>query len=375
MTGRTKKILNVRTVIFIIASLFIALYTIIMISGYSGIEEEGRNTKNKGDKGYFILYNLLKRLGYKIQYWDTFSGFRRDSVLFYINYKQSDSENFSEIKKWVADGNILFFVGMKTETDPVFNNSIIDGDLMEVKIQEPSLQGDNDITYKSTIYFDKQSTGQTLLGNSQGAVLLKNTYEEGTVYLLSDMLFLSNKTLADENIAIFLNNLVKKYYGRLFFVYEQGFSGRSNTIGPLFQGKLFYFTIHIILMGIIFLLSQSIRFGNPIKFNPLARRTLQEHLVAVGYFYLKSNALNLADTYGLKYFLYQVKTILGIKKKIANEKLVSLVYKNYAGDEEEEDIGSLFGKTKVMSEKNILRKIRKRKDIITQLRAKRKHKK
>lgn len=364
---KIKKFVNVRNSIFVIASLCIALYTIIMISGYSGVEEAEQSTRNKSYRGYYIFYHLLKRLGYKIQRRDTFSFFSRDTVLFYLNYRENQEEDFREIKDWVAQGNILFLIGMDTDTDPLFNNKIFHGDVQKINVHASLRDDIDELSYKSTLYFDKESKGETLLGNSQGSILLRHAYEQGTVYLFSDSMFLSNGSLVHENNTVFLHNLLKEYYLNSLFVYEKESIVTSSPVAFLFKGKLFYLTIHLLLMGLVFILINSIRFGNPVKANPLARRTLQEHLNAVGYFYLKSNALNLADTYGLKYFIYQVKNCLGIKKRMSTGELVQLLKKYNSIDESEDEITALFSKTGVKSEKILLKKRQKRNEIIERL--------
>ncbi|MBN2534091.1 MAG: DUF4350 domain-containing protein [Spirochaetales bacterium] len=380
MLKKIKQFINIRIIIFIIASLCIALYTILMISGYSGMEEAGQTTRNKAAGGYYIFYHLLKRLGYKIQYWDIYSGFRQDTVLFYFNYKENQSKDFEEIRDWVARGNILFLCGIYSDTDPFFNNMIVHGEMKNIDVHNSLKDDIDEFSYKSNAYFDKESKGEILLGNSQGSLLLRHKYEQGTVYLFSDSLFLSNNSLVHENNSIFLNNLLKEYYATPVFVHETETPGTASPVALLFKGKLFYLTIHLFLMGVVFLFINGIRFGNPVKVNPLSRRTLQEHLNAVGYFYLKSNAFNLADTYGLKYFVYQVKKILGIKKRISNEEIIQAIKKYDFIVETEEDIAVLFrrtviNRTVIKSEKTLLKKKKKRDEILERLKQVKRRKK
>jgi hypothetical protein len=55
MIRKLTQFINTRIVIFIIASLFIALYTLLMITGYSGVERDMRNTENKAFNGFYIF--------------------------------------------------------------------------------------------------------------------------------------------------------------------------------------------------------------------------------------------------------------------------------------------------------------------------------
>ena len=132
---------NIRIIIFIIASLCIAFYTLIIISGYSGIEETEQTTKSKQDRGHYIFYHLLKRLDYRILFWDTFSIFRRDTVLFYFHYKNNQHEDFQKIKDWVKQGNVLFLVGLYSDTDPFFNNKKINAVPATLNVHPSLIQG------------------------------------------------------------------------------------------------------------------------------------------------------------------------------------------------------------------------------------------
>lgn len=370
---KIKEFGNIRIIIFVIASLCIALYTLVMISGYSGVKKEAQPTRDKGSNGYYIFYTLLKRCGYKIQHWDPFTSFRQDAVLFYFNYTNDQAREFREIKDRVSRGNVLFLIGIKTDTDPVFNNKIIHGDIQEIDVHS-SLDDDIDeFSYKSSLYFDKESKGEILLGNSRGSLLLRDDFKQGTVYLLSDSMLFSNRSLVNENNAVFLNNLLKEYYMNSIFVHEPVPVVTTSPVAFLFRGRLFYLTIHLLLMGLVFILINVVRFGNPVMANPLARRTLQEHLNAVGYFYLKSNALHLADTYGVKYFVYQVKNILGIKKRVSIKKLVKIIQKYDSIHETENELLALFSKTgdapegTVVKERSLLKKRQKRSEIMKRL--------
>ncbi|MBN2444205.1 MAG: DUF4350 domain-containing protein [Spirochaetales bacterium] len=366
------KFINTRLVIFILSSIIIAAYTMIMLFGFAGTEPSPRTTGNKGDSGYYIFYNLLKRLGYKIQVWDASSGFGRDTMLFYFHYGKNQQKDFQEIKTWVGDGNVLFLIGMDSDADPVFDNTIISGDTQSVDLSPVLAEGVDTFSFESSLYFDKESRGDILLGNNQGPVLLKNKYGNGTVYLLSDALLISNRALTDENNAIVLNNLVKKYYSDALFIREPEAFRAVHPIAPLFRGKLFIITMHLLLMGIIFMLYYGIRFGNPLRKDPLARRTLQEHLNAVGFFYQKVRALHLADHYGLKYFLYQVKSVLGIKKHVSQTDLVLLLTRNYLTGYTESEVAALLSETKDTSERNLIRLRQKRNEIIDILKTGRK---
>jgi hypothetical protein len=371
MIGKLRKLINTRIVIFIIASLLIALYTLLMITGYSGVERDIRNTENKTFFGFYIFYKLMKNLGYKVEQWDGL-GTLRDGILIFFNYDESHHRFIPDIERWVRSGNTLFFMGLDSKTDPLFGYDIVQGEYSEVNINKKLQEDVEDISFQTTTYLEHGKNGEILIGNTEGTLLVEEKLGGGEVYILSDNSLFSNMHLRDRNVAILLNNLFKDYYERRFSLYEYSTIIATSPILPLFSGRLFYITVHILLMGLIFLLWRAKRFGNPIRYKPFARRTLREHLTAVGYFYQKAHANRLVDKLDISYFTYQVKNILGIKRQVKVREIVRILQSRYTLDMEEKEIEELFQKAEDVSEKSLYRRRQERHSIIDHINRERK---
>ncbi|MCP5054184.1 MAG: hypothetical protein GY940_43860, partial [bacterium] len=205
-------------------------------------------------------------------------------------------------------------------------------------------------------YIVSRPDDNVLLKNESGALLIKQDYGEGTVYLFADNRLFVNRYFTNPHHALYLNRILGYHFDRTFFFHEYG-SGVEKVGSPLlilFKGKLLYLMIHLVLLGLIFVAWRSKRFGKPLRVEPFKRRSLNVHLEAVGGFFRKTRAVGIAAELNRKYMIYRVKHLLNLKRNISDKDLMEKL-SDYTGKEPGEILG-LMEKTATGVEHSLFEK-------------------
>ena len=333
---KIKKYLNAQYYLPVIAFFFIFLYTLFLIIGQDVPVQSRRNTFNKEGSGYFFFYKLFERLDYKFERWYDADPPEESGCLVYFDYYPAAEDILQQIVKWVKRGNVLFIAGINTEYDPVFFRKIHLGPAREVEISESLIPGEfpQPLPFSfSRSRFLKTSAGdKTLIRSESGALLIQRSLGKGQVYLFPDSNLFVNRSFINDNHAVFLNHLFKPYYKKDFYIHEYGTGVQQvkNPVMILFKGDLLFFTLHLLLLGILFAAWKGKRFGKPLHAEPFKRRSLGVHLAAVGDFYQKARAFRIVESLTRKYFIYRVKHILNLKINIPPAELAEELSK-YTG--------------------------------------------
>lgn len=307
--------------ILIPVGIFFALilaFTLLQVTGARTVEYGEGSKVSEKHQSYYVFYKLLSRLGYKTRKW--YGNIPRFSknVIVMFDYNENDSELLEEVVEWVKKGNVLFLIGNRTDNDPVLDSPLkTTGEPGEVVVDRAYSEDVDTLFLESASVFEGEHDGRALISCEEGDLLVSASLGDGNVYICPDTQFFRNRDLLNYPHGIFLNNLFKKYYDHKILVYEYkpDIKTAINPIMILFKGKLLFVTLQLLLIGLFFCLWKGKRFGSIVKLNPFARRSLKEHLLAIGYFYQRTGYYKVINTIDAKYFLFQLGRIFRAGRK------------------------------------------------------------
>lgn len=333
---------------------FISLYLIFSLTGGDRRGEGRRNSFNKYDTGYFLFYTLFKNLGYKVNHWYDEEMPVKYGCMIYFDYYEGDKERMEIIKEWVKKGNTLILAGIHAEEDPIFSHKIKQGKAFGVT--GGNTNKNYEFSFSNSLYIEAEKEDKVILSSESGALVIERRLEFGTVLLFPDNNFFINANFNNRDHALFLNRVMSPFYALDTFFYEYGTGTRrvKNPVLVLLQGDLLYVTLHLLLLGIVFLMWRSKRFGQPLHAGLYKRRSLSVHLRAMGNFYRKTGALGLVSSLSSRYMVYRLKKLLNIKKNIPQEQWAEVLAKD--SGIKEEKLKQLLGDPYGLSEKTILKK-------------------
>ncbi len=368
------KIFNTRNIIAVLGIILIIFYTLIQISGIKNTDTVDLNINDTGNSGFYIFYNLLTNLKYNTTIWHFIREPQTKACFIFLDYDYEKINNLNNILDYVKNGSSLFLIGINTSEDPVFKNEIVNSfPIYEKIIIDDKYNYDiPNINIKINRNILTAANHNVLLSNSEGSVLIKETYGEGYVYLLPDRGLFSNVSMTDSDVSILVNNIFKEYYDHelIFFENESDILKEINPIMVLFKGNLFYITMHLILIFVFFIFYKGIRFGSPVKVDTLVRRSITNHLNAVGQFYLRIKANELVDELNINFFTFKLYNMFRIKKHISLDELYIYMIKRI--DVEKEHFINITTVKENIKNQELLKREQFRKKILTRLKIKEK---
>ena len=271
---------------------------------------------------YSLFYKLYGNLGYKIEnhYRPTLPN-QKNSVLIYLDCVPNKEELDKIIRQWVEPGGVLFIVGINSDCDPVSSAQISESSIQSIyTVNESSTNlmiGFTEQTFRYLSTDDDFVMENVILSTEMGPLLYGITKGKGTVFVLSDSELLKDKHLCMEKVAIFFNSIFKPYFAKEFFVVRSDFREVVDTSTPVlvlfFKDRLIFVTLQLIWIMLLFFAWQGKRFGQPQLLDPYAKRTISEHLRAVGHFYQKTNAARIIDRINTGYFKHMINKLMGFR--------------------------------------------------------------
>lgn len=367
-----KQYLKAQYFIPVIAFVFISLYALFLISGGETRVRERRSSINRGGGGYFLFYKLFKQLGYKLRRWYEAELPKKVGCLIYYDYYPGglDQDKVDDIIKWVKQGNFLFLVGIHGGTDPVFYRRVEAGPAQDVIISKKVTTEPHAFSFTISNFFETKASDEVLMSSESGALLIRRSLGSGMVYLFADNNLFVNRYFLNPYHAIFLNRLLKDYYTENFYIYEYGTRISvykvKNAVMILFKGDLVFVTLHLFLLGLIFVLWKGKRFGKPLRAEPLKRRSISVHLAAVGGFLQKTKANKITESLSRKYLIHRAKQVLNIKKNISINNLVEMLSKY--SDKSPAEINVLLENPTGIPERMLLMKRKEIHDLLVEIR-------
>lgn len=272
------------------------------------------------NRPYSLFYQLYSRLGYRLryQYLSTLPPQQGDMLIYFdCDLQKDDLDDL--IKQWVKPGGGLFIAGMSGECHHTVEveTSQIDTFYIKEKSEIKSVLS-SERKYKHFSKSNDLGTENIILYSEAGPLLYQTTRGAGRIFVLTDSLLLTDDYLKKEEIAIMVNDLLRPYYKKRIYLVRANLVQQDRNIpllALLFKDKMFFISMQLIWLVLLFIAWQGIRFGEPQLLNPYAKRSLSEHLRAVGAFYQKTNALSIIEHINLEYFINKYAKATGYRFK------------------------------------------------------------
>ncbi len=363
------KKINTASVIGIVGLILVALYTVSQLARF---DKTGSKTR---DSRYQLFYRLFKGLGYQTKHWSEEELPDSSGLILYFNYEEANKVILEKLIHKVKDGGVLVLAGIESDHEPLQDKKVLSGRIGTLKVHESLSEDVGKLSTAHGRYFHSDMKGKVLLSFDDKPVLLETTSGKGKIYLLSDSSLFNDFHMADENVAVFINNLLKPYYeDKVYILHGKHYSGKASRkaedgltpIRMLFQGKLFFIAIHLILMGGLFILWKGKRFGQTLRLNPRSRRSLTEHLTAVGLFYRKAKSTHIVDHIQTQHFVFRLKKLLSIPYPSSEEVLIKAGTKGF--NVNKETLTNLI-KESHASESELLSREKEREKVIESIRS------
>ncbi|MCP4136812.1 MAG: hypothetical protein GY754_37930 [bacterium] len=234
--------------------------------------------------------------------------------------------------KWAESGGTLFILGVDTETDPLSGKPIKEGSYKQIRIDSAISQDVKSLPMLSGKYIALPRNPYQvtkLLSTSNGTLLYRKPYGSGSIFILSDSALFANEHMKNEQAAVLVNNLLKPYFENTIYIVQRNLFSYSvsSPLVILFKSKMLYITLQIMLLCVLFVWWKGTRFGTPVHYRPNARRSLTEHITAVGLLYRKSQSMPIIEKINRSYFIYKVKKQLGLTRKVPLQTLVESIHR------------------------------------------------
>lgn len=278
---------------------------------------------------YALFHKLFRQLGYQVQVQYTRLLPRPEgNLLVYFDYEY-DRQNWQQVLRgWVKPGGTVLMAGISDETDPVSSHRLETDPVqfvygvtpsatprskarkLNLKLKEHSL--------KHLPYPNHLKAGSVLLESTHGPLLYQTTHGAGKIMVLTDSSLLQNDLLREGKTAIYFNRLLEPYFLHRIYIMDPNTARQTKPVpllALLFRGKLGYLTLQLLLLIALFGVWQGKRFGRPQTAAPYARRTLTEHLSAVGNWYQKTGSIAMVDEINCGYFRALVHKATGLQLK------------------------------------------------------------
>jgi hypothetical protein len=297
------------------------------------------STLNPGSAGepptndrYHLFTRLYKQLGYSIiEHYPRHLPKPRENMIIYFDYQENPKELKKLINHWVKKGGTLWIAGIEGDKDPISSCKLASSKLKTVYdrstgAEEGSFVKKTVVRLKGTEtkHFAKDNKldpDGILLESRQGPLCYKIPKGDGWIFALSDSSLLSNEFLQQDKAAVFFNRMLQPYFGRRIYTLRSDLLGQRNAsktipvLALLFKDKLLFITLQILWILALFMARQGKRFGEPQLIDPYARRTLTEHLKAIGHFYWKTGNSGIVDEINGEYFKYMLGKLTGLQWK------------------------------------------------------------
>jgi len=286
------------------------------------------STYNAGPYGCKAFYLLLDRLGYEPKrVYSTGPPSRgRGALLFLLapSPLPVSPKAAEAVLKWVERGNTLVFVsgmaqsaflGQATEwallkaleLGVVDRGRLRPGDLLRHRGVSPG-RGIHLSPKKATAYADPKATlfldelefadvkGENwteLFGSRHHSYVLHSERGSGNVFFVSSTSLIRNGNILEADNVRFLLDLVSAHAraGRVYFdEYHHGYRSSPSSRALLTTKTASLLLAQLALVGVVYLYSQSRRFGRPIPLVRDARRSQLEYIESAGAIYERAKA-------------------------------------------------------------------------------------
>ncbi len=253
------------------------------------------------------------------------------------NENNSSDESQDETGKGEGNSNLKT---MNTISGPrdLLNISVNSSDPLLKDVHRLKIDGKSVIDSSNFEYTDKEMEYSTILRVNGNSIIRKAVYHEAEILFISDGFMFSDKNILKEDNAVLLNNLFKDYYHSLIVFDETKAMKEQKRLMNLHKKESFltmgsfpYIVLQLLILGIVFFLAHYKRFGNILDFNQYKKRSVRNHIQAVGNFLLNSGSNRaLADIFD-EYFFEKLARLFPGRNL---EELISELRNRYKGSGE-----------------------------------------
>ena len=308
------------------------------------------------DKNLYYLSNtkqikLLKKLKYKVSRKHFKYKKEKYKVILeeipidkYLDYK-SLKEKFNKSKEWLSKGKrLIVFYNVLDNTDDFIYPENEDFISLKVKSSNQLLNQINSVyiykncdlgRYNRNIHSNRF---KPILKYNNKTIIAEENYNEGQIIYIADYYIFSDKSILKDDNAVLLNNLFKNYYkDKIAFDQVIDIPKIEKSKSFLFMSKFPFLLIQIIIITFIFFLTFIKRFGAPLDFQKYKKRSISNHIKAVGNFLQKSNNLQAIVKIFDQYFFERLQKIIKTKT-IDKKNMLNDIYKRYNLSAEEKEL-------------------------------------
>ncbi len=253
-----------------------------------------------------LMFSLMRKIGYIITVREY--DYNKDLHGCIVLLDEWNEKSFKRFSGWFGKNRrLIIFVGTGGISDP---QELLPGEI-KVNGKSPFLEGVNSLEVFN-------GSGPSLEGiyEPQGMSKIEPVIIKGSSVILADASFkgcgivfigddriFSDKILLMKDNAVLLNNLFKDYFHTpIAFDQTRGTAGvpqvKEIKIENFIAKSNFpYLFIQICLLALMFFLVNFKRFGNVLDYNKYKKRSMTNHLEAVGNFF--SNSRNISSIAGI----------------------------------------------------------------------------
>ncbi len=365
-----KALMRFNIIIPITALFFVVIYAFLLLLGIRSVNTENKQTSNTSHYGFSYIYRLLKELGYKVKRVSSYRIESGKNCFIMINNEFKNDVERKQVLSWVKGGGVLFLIGEMGSERINSEYKLKTGSIQNISFKKGMGKDVKNLNYNYGSYFVGVSEENILVNSNQGALIIKVKTGKGVIFAAAGASFFNNGHIKKENAAVIFNNILGKYYDEkyniLFLEKAPEYRVDKNPVMILFRGRIFFITMHVILMVLLFCFWKAKRFGNAMSLNPYGRRKITEHIAAVGDFYRKAKKRNLIEKLEIDYFITVITNRLRISRSISAEALadrVSLHLKTCS----RESLISLLTIDKNLDETELCKRRKKRDDILNKI--------
>jgi hypothetical protein len=326
----------------ILGGLLILIMILLMVFG--GGEAVQGTDRDRSPEGHWVLYQLLRRYGYKLNPFRNARNAEKDHVYMLSGSEITDSNGlFSRLFYGEGPHRKILIVGYPEsyEADLVFKleHRTDTGRLVYIK-RVPVLKGGPEArAFDTVIRRGRGSPGDAPHEAVPLATVGWGTaafcWSDGTreVIIVTDPKLLDNSSLIEGDTALMLIDMLEPWAG-LPILYGQPPKERT------YQGFSFFLkalpgiiVFHLLVLLLFTAWNRGVRLGRPDRINMDIRRELAEHCAAVGEFYHRSRRWEVFDRVEREYWLKSLEKLFPREPVRADLKRVQLL-RRFVGEED-----------------------------------------
>ncbi len=290
-----------------VLSLFLILvFLAVAASGYRGVLPGSMLYKNKFDNGYYVFYRLLEELDHNVQFEKRYKIPKAGkSTVIYVTAPEQGFEREKYIS-WLTEGNTLVLIGdsislLMDEEALQYGEPLVVRDLYN---KQPYREPLTVTAWFDDPVMEKLDRYKVHFRTSEGAVVAESAVGSGRVLYVADRSLFNNRNMHNLQNALMLDDLFSNMKGQPLNMRERSPEALYDVslLKGLLQEKGAYIFFQIAILFALSVMILGKRFARPELLEGKKMRKVTEHTRAVGLFFQKANASEIVETVDCSYF-------------------------------------------------------------------------